>query len=134
MAPNTATNCDVSSSSGPHLRLSRLPQLSGLRMDSSPPNRQEGLIPRHGHSDAAAEVTEEERLPKSSHSWLRESRSGDNVRAGRCFLSSAVSLSARWENTTILSLQGTNAPPLILNHRAEKKGKKKKGGFHQAEG
>lgn len=89
MTENTP-NCDVSSSSGLHLHLSGFPQLSGLRRDSSPPNQQEGLISRHRHSDAAAEVTEEERLPKSSHNRLTESRSGDKERTGRCFLSSAA--------------------------------------------
>lgn len=77
-------------SSGFHLGLSGLPQQSGLRMDSSPPSQQEGLISRRGHSDASAEVTEKEKLPNSPHCRLRKSGSRDKLKTGRCFLSSAA--------------------------------------------
>lgn len=76
-------------SSGFHLGLSGLPQLSGLRMDSSPPSRQEGFISRHGHSDASAEVTEE-KLPNGPHCQLRGSVSSEKVKASRCFLHPAA--------------------------------------------
>lgn len=89
-------------SSGLHLGLSGLPQLSGLRMDScSPPSsRQEGFVSRRGHSDATDEEPEGENLPNAPHRRLREGegeRHTRKVKPGRCFLPSAAKTRATSE-------------------------------------
>ncbi|XP_034408997.1 transmembrane protein 116 isoform X2 [Cyclopterus lumpus] len=74
--------------SGVHLGLSGLPQLSGLRMDSwrSPWSRQKGFVSRQGHSDASAEITEEDELPNTSHQLKRprQTEKGAGGKPGGC--------------------------------------------------
>ncbi|XP_051255343.1 transmembrane protein 116 isoform X1 [Dicentrarchus labrax] len=61
---------------GFHLGLSGIPQLSGLRVDSStsPASRQEGFVSRRGHSDATAEGAEGEKLPNTPQHQLKDQR------------------------------------------------------------
>lgn len=92
-------------SSGFHLGLSGLPQLSGLRMDArtSPPGRQGGFVSRRGHSDASAAVAEEEKLPNAPHRQLNDR--SDKLRPSRCF-SVACSKDRRGRSELSLSLRG----------------------------
>lgn len=126
-------------SSGFHLSLSGFPKLPGLRMDpcTSPPSRQEGSIPRRGHSDASPEGTEEKKLPNAPHPLLkeREVTKWDWVgvfsviccKDSRGKIYTFTSVSER-ENTGAESLQGFWFPPQILNHWGEKKGRRRKRG------